>query len=368
MKLKFAERVQSIEISGIRKIFEAAGPDSINLGLGQPDFDTPQHIKDAAIEAILEGKTGYTNNTGIPELRNAICKKFKKENRLSYDKEQLIVTAGASEALHIVMQALVSEGDRVLCPDPGFVSYAALATLAGGRPVSMQLTQDLHIDVEKAKALMDGARIMVLNSPANPTGAVENKESVQALVEYANDAGVTVVSDEVYEHFIYGKKHWSAARFGENVITINATSKTYAMTGWRLGYLAAPAEIVEQCVKVHQYCQACATSVSQYAALAAYEGDQSPVTMMRDEYKVRRDLFCKGLAALGFSFPVPEGAFYAFVPMKPDLTRRIIENGIIIVPGTAFGENSPEYARFSYATSRQNLNMALERIQEVMSD
>jgi aspartate aminotransferase len=368
MKLKFAERVQGIEISGIRKIFEAAGADSINLGLGQPDFDTPQHIKDAAIEAILEGKTGYTNNTGIPELRSAICEKLKKENGLSYDKNDLIVTAGASEALHIVMQALVGEGDRVLCPDPGFVSYAALATLAGGRPVSMPLTQDLHIDVEQAKVLMDGARILVLNSPSNPTGAVENKESIKALVEYAHDAEVTVISDEVYEHFIYGKQHWSAARFGENVITINATSKTYAMTGWRLGFLAAPLEIVEQCVKVHQYCQACATSISQYAALAAYEGDQSPVKMMCDEYKVRRDLICKGLADLGFSFPVPEGAFYVFVPMKSSLTQKIIKNGIIIVPGTAFGVNSPEYARLSYATSRQNLDRALERIQTVMSD
>jgi len=203
-------------------------------------------------------------------------------------------------------------------------------------------------------------------SPANPTGAVENKDSVRALVEYANDAGVTVVSDEVYEHFIYGKQHWSAARFGENVITINATSKTYAMTGWRLGYLAAPAEIVAQCVKVHQYCQACATSISQYAALAAYEGDQSPVTMMCDEYKMRRDLFCKGLAALGFSFPVPEGAFYAFVPMKPALTQKIIESGIIVVPGTAFGANAPEYTRFSYATSRQNIMTALERIEKIV--
>ena len=368
MKLKFAGRVQGIEISGIRKIFEAAGPDSINLGLGQPDFDTPQHIKNAAIKAILDGKTGYTNNTGIPELRDAICEKFKRENGLSYDKNDLIVTAGASEALHIVMQSLVDEGDRVLCPDPGFVSYTALASLAGGRPVSMPLTQDFHIDVEQAKVLMDDSNIMVLNSPSNPTGAVENKESIKALVEYAHDAGVTVISDEVYEHFIYGKQHWSAARFGENVITINAASKTYAMTGWRLGYLAAPSEIVEQCVKVHQYCQACATSISQYAALAAYVGDQSPVTMMRDEYRVRRDLFCNGLAALGFSFPVPEGAFYAFVPMNPDLTHRIIKNGIIIVPGTAFGVNSPEYARFSYATSRQNLILALDRIQKILSD
>ena len=252
MPMKFSERVAGIEISGIRKIFESAGPGSINLGLGQPDFDTPQHIKDAAIAAIREGKTGYTNNNGIPELRTAICKKFTRENGLTYNPDQVIVTAGASEALHIVMQALVSEGDRVLCPDPGFVSYTALATLAGGRPVSVPLTRDLHVDVEKAKDLMDGARLLVLNSPGNPTGAVESKESIRALVEYADDKGVTVVSDEVYEHFIYGKKHWSAGRFGDNVVTINATSKTYAMTGWRLGYLAAPDEIVSQCIKVHQ--------------------------------------------------------------------------------------------------------------------
>lgn len=368
MEMKFAQRVQGIEISGIRKIFEAAGADSINLGLGQPDFDTPQHIKDAAIKAITEGKTGYTNNTGIPELRNAICKKLTSENGISYNPDQLIVTAGASEALHIIMQALVDAGDRVLCPDPGFVSYAALATLAGGCPVSMPLTRDLHIDVEKAKPLMDNARVMVLNSPANPTGAVENKESIRALVEYADDAGVIVVSDEVYEHFIYGKRHWSSARFGENVVTVNATSKTYAMTGWRLGYLAAPDEIVDQCVKVHQYCQACATSISQYAALAAYTGDQSAVIMMRNEYQVRRDLICNGLSDLGFVFPVPEGAFYTFVPMKPALAQKIIKNGIIIVPGTAFGVNAPEYSRFSYATSRENLNRALERIQKIMSD
>ena len=252
MKQQFASRVAGIEISGIRRIFEAAGPDSINLGLGQPDFDTPEHIKEAAITAIREGKTGYTTNNGIPELRTAICKKFKSENGLSYEPDQVIVTAGASEALHIVMQALVDTGDRVLCQDPGFVSYAALAMLTGGSPVSVPLDARFHIDVERAKELMDGARLFVLNSPANPTGAVESRESIKALVEYAADAGVTIVSDEVYEHFIYGKKHWSAAQFGDNVITINATSKTYAMTGWRLGYLAASADVIGQCIKVHQ--------------------------------------------------------------------------------------------------------------------
>ncbi len=366
MNHTFPARIRAIEISGIRKIFESAGPDSINLGLGQPDFDTPRHIKEAAKRAIDEGKTGYTTNNGIPELRTAICEKFKKENGISYSPDQLIVTAGASEALHIVMQAMLSEGDRVLCADPGFVSYAALASMAGGKPVSVPLDRELHIDVEKAKELMDGARLLVLNSPGNPTGAVESKESIKALVEYANDKGVTVVSDEVYEHFIYGKKHWSAAQFGDDVITINATSKTYAMTGWRLGYLAAPADIVGQCIKVHQYCQACATSISQYAALAAYTGDQKEVPVMRDEYRARRDLLCTALAKLGFSFPVPEGAFYAFVPMKPDLAGRVIASGVVIVPGSAFGVNAPGYVRLSYATSRENLQRALERIARAM--
>ena len=362
MQEHFSPRVQGIEISGIRKIFEAAGPDSINLGLGQPDFDTPQHIKDAAIAAIKEGKTGYTPNTGIPELREAISNKFKTENGVEYDPGNIVVTAGASEALHIVMQALVTEGDTVLCADPGFVSYAALATLAGGKPVGVPLDDAFHIDLERALTLMDGARLFVLNSPSNPTGAVESAESIRALVEYAQDAGVTVVSDEVYEHFIYGRKHASAARFGDNVITVNAASKTYAMTGWRLGYLAASPEIVGQCLKVHQYCQACATSISQYAALAAYTGDQSPVRAMRDEYRARRDLLCKGLADLGFSFPVPEGAFYAFVPMKPALVQKIIDRGVILTPGSAFGANALEYARLSYAASRENLMRALDRI------
>ena len=362
MVVKFSERVAGIEISGIRKIFEAAGPDSINLGLGQPDFDTPQHIKDAAVKAIQEGKTGYTTNNGIPELRAAISKKFKNENGIKYHPDQLIITAGASEALHIVMQALVNPGDRVLCPDPGFVSYASLALLAGGKPVSVPLTKTLHIDIEAAKHLMDTAKIFVLNSPGNPTGAVESKESVKAIVEYAHDKGITVVSDEVYEHFIYGKKHYSAALFGDNIITINATSKTYAMTGWRLGYLAASPEIIGQCLKVHQYCQACATSISQYAAVAAYTGDQGAVKVMRDEYEARRDIIWNGLKDLGFDFPKPEGAFYTFVPMKPALTEKIIASGVIAVPGSAFGVNAPEFTRFSYATSRQNIMTALGRI------
>jgi len=359
---RYAARVRAVEMSGIRKLFDAGGPDAINLGIGQPDFDTPDHIKEAAIAAIRAGKTGYTPNAGIPELREAICAKFERENDLAFRPEQILVTAGGSEDLHLVMEALVDPGDRVLITDPGFVSYAALATFAGGRPEGVPLDETLHIDVEQAKEQMDGARLFVLNSPANPTGAVESEESIRALVEYGNDRGVTIVSDEVYEHFVYEKAHVSAAHFGDDVITVNAASKTYAMTGWRVGYIAAPEDYIPECLKVHQYAQACATSISQYAALAAYTGDQEPVKQMREEYRARRDLLYEGLSGLGFEFPRPEGAFYAFVPMGRNLIQKAIEDGVIIVPGEAFGSKAPDYARFSYATSRENLSRAIQRL------
>ena len=363
---RYAARVRAVEMSGIRKLFDAGGPDAINLGIGQPDFDTPDHIKEAAIAAIRAGKTGYTPNAGIPELREAICAKFERENDLTFRPEQILVTAGGSEALHLVMEALVDPGDRVLITDPGFVSYAALATFAGGRPEGVPLDETLHIDVEQAKEQMDGARLFVLNTPANPTGAVESEESIRALVEYGNDRGVTIVSDEVYEHFVYEKAHVSAAHFGDDVITVNAASKTYAMTGWRVGYIAAPEDYIPECLKVHQYAQACATSISQYAALAAYTGDQGPVKQMREEYRARRDLLYEGLSGLGFEFPRPEGAFYAFVPMGRNLIQKAIEDGVIIVPGEAFGSKAPDYARFSYATSRENLSRAVERLKALM--
>jgi aspartate aminotransferase len=364
----YAHRVNSLSTSGIRKMFEGAAEDSVNLGLGQPHFDTPLHIKEAAIQAIREGKTSYTLNAGIIELREAISRKLKTENRLEYTKDQILVTAGASEALHIVLQALVNPGDRVLFPDPGFVSYSALATIAEGRPVGLPLDPQFHFDIEKAKEAMDGARILILNSPSNPTGAMESEESIRALVEYAHDAGVTVVSDEVYEHFVYEKPHVSAARFGEDVVTINAASKTYAMTGWRLGFVAATLQVLEQCMKVHQYAQACATSISQYAALAAYTGSQVPVQEMREEYRERRDQLYQGLTSLGFSFTRPEGALYAFVPMEVPLMNRVLQKGVVVVPGTAFGKNAPGYTRMSFAASQEDLQIALQRIQKATEE
>jgi aspartate aminotransferase len=364
---RYARRVTGIAPSGIRKWFAGAGPGSINLTLGQPDFDTPEHIKAAACRALAEGRTGYTPNTGIPELLDAIVAKTRRENGLEYAPDEVMVTAGASEALLLLMQTLVDDGDRVLVPDPGFVSYATLASLAGGRPVGLPLDDRLRVDVEAAKAAMDGAKVLVLNSPANPTGAVEPEASVRALVEYAADAGVTVLSDEVYEHFVYGVNAVPAARFGENVVTVNAVSKTYAMTGWRLGWFAGTEELVEQANKIHQSGQACASSIAQYAAVAALEGPQDCVEEMRAEYGARRDLLCGGLEALGLEFPRPEGAFYAFPPMDDDLVRRIIAAGVIIVPGESFGPRGAGYARILYAASRETLAAALERIGGVIN-
>lgn len=363
---RFSERVLGIEMSGIRRFFEAAKPNSINLGLGQPDFHTPGHIKEAAIQAIHDNQTGYTFNTGLFELREALSDKFRHENNLKYSPEQIVVTAGAGEALHVALEALVDKGDRVLYQDPGFVSYEAGAVLAGGRPEGVTLDSDLHIDIEACKEQMDGARIFILNSPGNPTGAVESEETIKAIVEYGNDAGVTILSDEVYEHFVYDKNHYSAAKYGDDVLTVNAASKTYSMTGWRLGFLAGPDEYIEQCIKVHQYCQTCATSISQHAALAAYTGDQTCVREMKKEYAARRELIYNGLNGLGFDFPKPEGAFYAFVPMDQETIQKIIDACVIVIPGDAFGINALNYARFSYAASREDITEALLRIEKVL--
>lgn len=366
MNHRFAQRALDIEMSGIRKFFQAAKPGSISLALGQPDFDTPDHIKQAAIKAITEGKTGYTFNAGLPELREAVSKKFRSENGIKYHPDQIIVTAGAGEALFIAIQSLVNPGDRVLITDPGFVSYEACTRLAGGVMDPLPLKSNLHIDLDATHEKMKGTRLLILNSPCNPTGTVESEETIRALVEAAGDAGVTVLSDEVYEHLIYDAKHVSAARFGEDVLTVNATSKTYSMTGWRIGYIAGAPDYIEQCLKVHQYCQTCATSISQYAAVAAYTGDQSCVSAMRDEYRIRRDILCNGLHDLGFEFPTPEGAFYAFVPLGKEMTAKIIDAGVIAVPGDAFGKKAAEYARFSYATSRENIQAALDRIATIV--
>lgn len=369
MTVKFDKRVTGINISGIRKMFEGAKPGSINLGLGQPDFDTPQHIKDEAIRAIEEGFTGYTANMGIPELREALSRKFKKENDLDYSPQDIIVTSGASEALHVALQALCGRGDEVLVPDPAFVSYSALTTMADARPVPVPLGPELRYDPETLKEYINKkTKVIVLNSPSNPTGAVQTPREMKAIAEIADDSGVTVISDEVYEHFIYDGVHDSPAKYSDNVITVNASSKTYAMTGWRVGYVAARPEYTEQMLKVHQYVQACACSISQRAALAALVGPQDCVAAMRDEFRRRRDYLIGELHGMGVRCVTPRGAFYAFpyVGDEQAVVAELLQKGVISTPGTSFGENGRGYVRLCYATSMPNLEKAVGIMKTVL--
>jgi aspartate aminotransferase len=363
--MRFASSIEGMEISGIRKCFEGAGPDAINLGLGQPDFDTPAHIKAAAIRAIEEGFTAYTANCGIPELRVALSDKFQRENGLSFAPEEIMVTSGASEALFLAISALVDKGDEVLMGDPSFVSYSALTRLMGGRPVGVPLNKRLALSPEAVEErVTERTKAIVVNSPANPTGSVQTREEMHAIADLADDRDLAVISDEVYEHFLYGGEHVSPGRFSENVITVNAVSKTYAMTGWRLGYLGAWGGALEELLKAHQYVQACACSISQRAALEAVTGPQECVAIMREEFRRRRDRMVSGLRDLGVKIGLPEGAFYLFprVGGGDEAAARLARAGVIAVPGSAFGPGGREHIRITYAASMDKIEEALRRM------
>jgi len=360
----FTDRVSEIDISGIRKMFEAAGTDSINLGLGEPDVPTPAHVCDAAMDAIRAGHTRYTPGAGTIELRSALSEKFMRDNNISVSPDEIMVTSGASEALHISLQALVEPGDDVLVPDPGFVSYTALSRIAGGRAVSVPLV-NLRLDPDVvAEQITRNTKVLIVNSPSNPCGTVQSRKEIQAFAELAEDHDFTIISDEVYEFFIYEGEHVSPAEFTDNVVTVNAASKTYAMTGWRLGYLAARPEYIEQFHKVHQYVQACANSVAQMAALAAITGPQERVAEMRDMFKKRRDILLSGLREMGVPCMTPAGAFYVF-PRVGDgdrIAADMAERGVITVPGSAFGMYGSEHVRMSYATGEADIVRALDRM------
>ena len=272
----FAARVEGISISGIREVFEAAGEDAINMGLGQPDFPTPAHAKEAAKAAMDRGDTdGYTSNKGTLALRGAISEMHARDNDLDVDPNDVIATSGGSEALHLAVMAHVDPGQEVLIPDPGFVSYEALARLAGGTPVPLPLREDLTLDPATVEdAITEDTAMFVVNSPANPTGAVQSVEDVREFARIADEHDVVCLTDEVYEHIVFSGEHRSPMEFAEtdNVVLVNACSKTYSMTGWRLGWVTASNRRIERMLRVHQYGQACAAAPSQFAAEAALSG------------------------------------------------------------------------------------------------
>ncbi|WP_436935691.1 pyridoxal phosphate-dependent aminotransferase [Halovenus marina] len=365
---EFSARVEQVSISGIREVFEAAGEDAINLGLGQPDFPAPDHAREAAVDAIREGKAdGYTSNKGTRSLREAIAEKHARDNDLDVDPENVIATAGGSEALHIALEAHVDPGEEVIFPDPGFVSYEALTHLASGTPRPVALRDDLTLSPSAVEeAITENTAAFVVNSPANPTGAVQSPEDMREFARIAEEHDVVCLSDEVYEHQVFEGEHRSPAEFTarENVIVVNACSKAYSMTGWRLGWVVASNDRIERMLRVHQYAQACASAPAQYAAEAALTGTQEPVREMREAFRERRDVLLSGLEEMGLSCPTPKGAFYAMPEVPDGWAEEVIDRGVVVVPGEAFGENGKGYARLSYATDIETLETAIDIMAE----
>jgi aspartate aminotransferase len=360
----FADRVDRVSISGIREVFEAADADAINLGLGQPDFPTPDHVRQAAIEAIEAGDVdGYTSNRGIEPFREAVADRYAADRGLDVDPADVIATAGASEALHLAMQAHVEPGDEVIVPDPGFVSYEALTHVAGGEPVPVGLRDDLTLDPAAVEAaITDDTAAFVVNSPANPTGAVQSADDMRAFARIADERGVVCISDEVYEHFLFDGEHRSPMEFAasDRVVVASGCSKTYAMTGWRIGWVTASERRIERMLRVHQYAQACASAPAQHAGEAALSGSQEPVAEMCAAFAERRDVLLDGLDDLGLDTPTPRGAFYALPAVPDGFVDACIDRDVIVVPGEAFGAEGAGRARISYAAGSESIEEALE--------
>ena len=384
MASRIAERMQHIPFSGIREVFEEIlrrernGKSIIHLEIGRPDFDTPLNIKAKAQKALEEGLVHYTSNYGLLELREAVARKLEKDNGLSYRPEdEIIITVGANEAVFLAMMALLNPGEEVLVPSPCWTHYYQCARLCGAVPVSVPLKRENHYlpDVSDFEPHVSAkTKMLVINTPHNPTGAVFEKSSLEELADFAEAHDLLVLSDEIYEKLIYnGKEHISFASLNDTwnrTVTVNGFSKIFSMTGWRLGYVAAPREFTTAMIKVHQYTTVCATAFAQYGAIEALTGDQQAVRDMAADFDRRRELVCRRLQAMpGLELVEPNGAFYALPHITlPGMDSRefakfLLENaGIAVVPGEAFGDFAAGTVRLSYANSMENLELAMDRM------
>ncbi len=378
MRNPLAKSVVDMPPSGIRKFFDIVSEmkDAISLGVGEPDFDTPWHIREEGIYSLEKGRTFYTSNAGLKELKMEICNYLSRRFDLNYDyNKEVMVTVGGSEAIDIALRAMLEPGDEVLIPQPCYVSYHPCTVLAGGTPVVIELQgkNDFKLTREELlDAITENTKLLILAFPNNPTGAIMNQEDLAKLVDVILEKDLIVISDEIYSELTYGQKHISIASFPgmkERTIVINGFSKSYAMTGWRLGYAAGPALIMEQMIKIHQFAIMCAPTTSQYAGIEAVKNGDPDVEMMRDAYDKRRRYVVHSLRAMGLECFEPYGAFYVFpciksLGMTSDefATRLLMEEKVAVVPGTAFGACGEGYLRISYAYSIENLKIALERM------
>ncbi|MDD1710023.1 MAG: pyridoxal phosphate-dependent aminotransferase [Methanoregulaceae archaeon] len=361
----------TLEISEKARQMQRQGFDVISLSIGEPDFDTPAHIKEACIQALIRGETHYAPSNGIPELLSAISTKTDRENKIPCTTRQVIVTCGAKDAIYDAMVAVLNPGDEVIILDPSWVSYEPCVRMAGGKPVHHPLnTRTFQVDESILEKITAKTRMIVINSPSNPSGAILTRPSLGLIADLCEDYDLFSLSDEIYEKLIYGKDHISLASIrdmAERTITVNGFSKAYAMTGWRLGWAVAPTVIINQMSKVQQHSISHPTTFAMYGGVAALTSDQSCVDTMRKEFNRRRDFLVQELLLMGYPVAPAEGAFYAFVNTGGDdiETARIwLEKGLVAVtPGSAF--NTPGWQRISYATSMECLQEAVRRIKNL---
>ena len=374
-----SDKTVGLKPSGIRKFFDLVSEmkDAISLGVGEPDFDTPWHIRDEGIYSLEKGRTFYTSNSGLKELRQEICRYMKRTQDIDYvwDKE-VFITVGGSEAIDLMFRAMINEGDEVLIPQPSYVSYEPCAILADAAPVIINLKNENQFRLtpeELEAAITPRSKILVLPFPNNPTGGIMEKEDLEAIREIIIKNDLYVLSDEIYGELTYtGKPHVPIASLSgmkERTVVVNGFSKAYAMTGWRLGFACGPREIISQMVKIHQYAIMCAPTTSQYAAVEALRNGDDDVRMMRESYNERRRFVLHMLNEMGIPCFEPMGAFYVFPCIKEfglsseDFANRLLaEEKVAIVPGTAFGDSGEGFLRISYAYSIDNLRKALTRL------
>ena len=376
---KLSEEVVKIKPSGIRKFFDVVSemPDAISLGVGEPDFDTPWHIRDEGIYSLEKGRTFYTSNAGLKELKEEICHYLKRRVGVEYSyADEVIVTVGGSEAIDIGLRALINPGDEVLIPQPSYVSYEPCAILAGAKPVIIELKNEDQFRLTKEAleaAITPNTKILILPFPNNPTGAVMERKNLEEIAKIVIEKDILVMSDEIYSELTYLEEHVSIASLPgmkERTILINGFSKAYAMTGWRLGYACGPKEIIEQMVKIHQFAIMCAPTNSQYAAISALKNGDEDVSMMREAYNQRRRYLVHAFKEMGLECFEPFGAFYMFpcirefnMTSEEFATRFLQEEKVAIVPGTAFGDCGEGFLRVSYAYSMDNLKEAIGRLE-----
>ena len=383
MRKYLSDAVVNIKPSGIRKFFDIVSEmkDAISLGVGEPDFDTPWHIRDEGIYAFERGKTFYTSNAGLKDLRIEIANYLKRTQNLEYNSDnEIIVTVGGSEAIDIGLRAIINPGDEVIIPQPSYVSYEPCAVLAGAKPVIINLKaeNEFRLTAEELRAaITDKTKILILPFPNNPTGAIMERKDLEAIAKVCIEKDILVMSDEIYAALTYKEKHVSIAEIDgmkERTILINGFSKAYAMTGWRLGYACAPKELIKQMTKIHQFAIMCAPTISQYAAVEALRNGDKDVEEMRQAYNQRRRFLMDSFKKMGLDCFEPFGAFYVFPCIKEFgmtseefATKFLQEEKVAIVPGTAFGDCGEGFLRISYAYSLENLKEAIGRLERFIT-